>query len=377
MVILLPLPQAVAARQNAPRWGRLVRVGQAGLALAAVGLLTGPSVAGSQGPKVASPLVVLREAIRSEALPLIGSSNYQGLGSEARRLSTWMKDRPSPWSLDAAAAMVRDEKGGEQALSPALTLALTRLNQWYGLAATEDNPITHEQLGAAVLAAPSVLRIRGLFEDSIRRSVRVEGQWLTPEAGGEATMGSELNLVESPDPRWQTVQDLVKVNDPADLARFYDSRVLEMARIDTHGLLRVGLARLRKGHITAAAEVQRAVLTLARNTAPTYSLSPEDQFALIGSRDWSGRYVGRFHTHAPHQKEGRWTSGDLPSFEDMQNAVQAGQFLTLSFQPDGFDLYDAAALADAGRIDLRLLKVIRYRSASWRNHFEALTPSSR
>lgn len=366
--------QTAATSHDASRWGRARRLS---LAWAWLAFLAAPPTVESQGTSSARPSVALHDVILSEALPVMGSSNYQGLGTEVRLLSAWMRDRPAPWSLDATTSMVRDKKGRGHAVSAVLAVTLTRLNQWYGLSATEDNPITHEQLRAAVLAAPSVLRIRGLFEDSIRRSVRVDGQWLSPESGGEATLGSELNLVESPDPRWQTVQDLVKLTDPSDVARFYESRVLDVAEIDAHGLLRVGVARLRKGHITAAAEVQRAVITVARNTASTYSLSPEDQFALIASRNWSGRYVGRFHTHAPHQSNGEWIGSDAPSFEDMQNAVQAGQYLTVSFQPDGFDLYDAAPLADPGRIDLRLLKVIRYRSASWRSHFDALTPTTK
>jgi hypothetical protein len=56
----------------------------------------------------------------------------------------------------------------------------------------------------------------------------------------------------------------------------------------------------------------------------------------------------------------------------MQNAARDGQFLTLAFQPDGFDLYDASALGEAGRVDLALLKVTRYRSSVWRRRFERL-----
>ena len=82
--------------------------------------------------------------------------------------------------------------------------------------------------------------------------------------------------------------------------------------------------------------------------------------------------MGGWHTHAPHDANGEWVGGDVPSFEDMQNATQYGQYLTLSFQPDGFDLYDAEPLADAKRVDLSLLKVIRYRSPAWREHFRKL-----
>jgi hypothetical protein len=61
----------------------------------------------------------------------------------------------------------------------------------------------------------------------------------------------------------------------------------------------------------------------------------------------------------------------------MRNAVEFGQFLTLSFQPDGFDLYDAEPLGDAKRIDLKLVKVIRYRSPEWRAHFQKLHPGTK
>jgi hypothetical protein len=87
--------------------------------------------------------------------------------------------------------------------------------------------------------------------------------------------------------------------------------------------------------------------------------------------------VGSWHTHSPHDAGGKWSGGDVPSFEDMRNAVEYGQFLTLSFQPDGFDLYDAEPLGDAKRVDLKLLKVIRYRSPAWRDHFQKLHPGPR
>ena len=139
----------------------------------------------------------------------------------------------------------------------------------------------------------------------------------------------------------------------------------------------VSAAGLRLGAPGSQDEVRRALVTVARNAAPTYSLGPEELLALVTDADWEGRYVGGWHTHAPHDQNGEWVGGDVPSFEDMQNAIQYGQYLTLSFQPDGFDLYDAEALGDAKRVDLKLLKVIRYRSAVWREHFRTLRPEGR
>lgn len=262
-------------------------------------------------------------------------------------------------------------------VSPAMALTLGRLAAWYGLAATVDNPITHEQLRAATLAPASIERIRALFERAVERGVRIGGQWLTPEAGGEASIDAELRLIEAPDPRWSTIRNLVELaGRPEAVADFVETRAGETAQVDSHGLLKVAAARFRLGAPGAAKELERAILTVAQNAAPTYSLGPAEQFALVAGVDWRGRYVGGWHTHAPHDQNGEWVGGDVPSFEDMRNAVQYGQYLTLSFQPDGFDLYDAEPLADAGRIDLSLLKVIRYRSPDWREHFRRLRPQA-
>lgn len=320
---------------------------------------------------------MLAEAIRIEALPLIGGANYLGLGAEARQLGSWMGERPSPFTLRPADLSLHDSAHKLIRVSSPMARALERLNQWYGLLATDDHKVTHEQLKAAALSPASVDRIRKIFEAAIRRGVRVSGKWITPEVGGEAAIDTELRLIEARDPGWPTVQALVEAPDPTAVASLYEARPMEMARVDTHGLLKVAIARFRLGTNKAGDEVRRAVATVAQNTAPTYAHDPREQFALIASTSWRGRYVGRWHTHSPHQQNGEWAMGDVPSFEDMQNAVRDGQYLTLAFQPDGFDLYDAEPLADAGRVDLSLLKVIRYRSSSWRSHFRRLHPATR
>jgi hypothetical protein len=122
----------------------------------------------------------------------------------------------------------------------------------------------------------------------------------------------------------------------------------------------------------AASNLSLALATVVENAAAAYGLDPEAQLMLIAHTDWCGRYVGRWHTHPPRDLGDAWAGGGEPSFEDMQNAVRDGQFLTLSFQPDGFDLYDAAPLSEAGRVDLSLLKVTRHRSPAWRVRFERI-----
>ena len=334
----------------------------------------GSIMAQEKAPR-SEPRVILRDAARAEALLLMSVSDHGGLGEEARRIAAWMREGQPPFTLDRRGAEVEDSRGVSLALSAAMTLTLKRVNEWYGLEAPEDDPITHEQLKAAALAPASVARIQQLFEAAIRRGVRIEGQWLTPEVGGEATIDSELRFAEAPDPRWSLVQDLVRaVGDPTAVASWYERRAIEVGLIDGHGLLKGAILRLKLGMRGSADEVRRAVVTVARNAAPTYSLGIEEHFALVAGRDWRGRYVGGWHTHSPHEVNQTWAGGDVPSFEDMRNALDLGQYLTLSFQPDGFDLYDAAPLADAKRIDLSLLKVIRYRSVSWRDHFRGLRP---
>lgn len=296
-------------------------------------------------------------------------------------LVSWILKNRGPLALGSARLLVEGTEAQPRpsfALSPMMAQTLRRMNQWHGLAATGDNPITHDQLRSATLTPQSILRIRTLFEEAIRRGVRIDGQWLTPETGGEATIDTELRLAETEDPRWRMIQELAGVlDDPGAVANLFETRSVEMAHIDTHALLRVAVERYRLGARGSSDEIRRAVATVAKNSAPTYSLGPEEHLALVTSRDWSGRYVGGWHTHAPKERGGEWVRSDGPSFEDMQNAVRFGQFLTLSFQPDGFDLYDAGPLADAGRVDLSLLKVIRHRSEAWREHFERLRPRTR
>lgn len=330
---------------------------------------------GGLGDATAST-TILKEQVRTEALPLLIATNHLGLGAESQAVVRWVLRNRGPLSLGSNG--LHSEGAAPLSLSPLMARTLGRLNQWYGLTATEANPITHAQLESGALSAAAIERIRGIFERAIARGVRIGSTWVTPETGGEATIDRELHLIEVVDPRWSTVQDLVRVSrDPQAIAEFSQARAAEIAAVDTHGLLKVALARFRLGTKGSAEEVQRALLTVARNAAPTYSFGPEEQLALITGRDWQGRYVGAWHTHSPHDVGGAWGGGDVPSFEDMRNAVEFGQFLTLSFQPDGFDLYDAEPLGDAKRIDLKLLRVIRYRSPAWRAHFQKLHPATK
>jgi hypothetical protein len=194
-----------------------------------------------------------------------------------------------------------------------------------------------------------------------------------PESGGEATLDGELWLHEMKDRGWEAARELAaRLDDPAAVAELWDQRLAELRPLDVGGILGFAIERYRRQGPSAASGVRTTAVALAENAAGAFSFEPQAQLDLILATDWCGRYVGRWHTHPPHHAEQGFTGGDVPSFEDMQNAARDGQFLTLAFQPDGFDLYDASALGEAGRVDLALLKVTRYRSSVWRRRFERL-----
>jgi hypothetical protein len=324
------------------------------------------------GTKVVTS-VSLHATVFLEGLPSIGRANLGGLGAEAQRIEAWMAQGRPPFTLNTPRRILLDATERTTRVTTEMAVVLRNLSSWYSLEAPKDNPITHDQLRKATLSLRSIDRIKKVFEDSIARGIRVGGKWLTPEAGGEAAIDTELRLIEATNPQWNLVRGLAQASrDPRAVARLYERLGAAVEEIDRHDLLKLALARFQIGARGAALEVERAVITVAENSAPTYVHEPLQQLEIVARTEWHGRYAGMWHTHAPHERNGAWAAGDGPSVEDMQNAIMAGQYLTLAFQPDGFDLHDASALSDAGKLDLALMKVIRYRSPSWRAHFEAL-----
>jgi hypothetical protein len=98
---------------------------------------------------------------------------------------------------------------------------------------------------------------------------------------------------------------------------------------------------------------------------------------MIEATDWRGRYVGFWHIHPPRLRGAEFVSGIEPSLEDMRNAIELGQFLTLVFQPDGFDAYDLSPLARTGVLSLARAQVVSYRSPDWKAHFEGAVRAKR
>lgn len=241
------------------------------------------------------------------------------------------------------------------------------------------NPVRREELSAAVLAPDGVGSIQALFDLSIDASLSVGGVPVTPELGGESMLDAgNMIWVVYPDPVHSVVRQSVASKDnPEYLLGFLqgsaDGRLLLKDTGGLHALL------YQMSSTTPTLEQQALLETvLGRMVAQhfkTWSTDPAIQQKMIAQTQWRGRYVGFWHIHPPRLKNGSSVEGIEPSMTDMQNALELGQFLTIVFQPDGFDLYDLSALAASGRADLSKVGIIRHRSPAWRRHFdEKLSP---
>jgi hypothetical protein len=247
--------------------------------------------------------------------------------------------------------------------------------------ATLRQPITHDELRAAVLSPAGVESIRALFERSIAESLEAGGTLVTPELGGESTLdGGRLILVSYPDPVHPILREMVSLrSDPARLLEFLESSPDGNAVLKGTGGLHALLYQMAQG---APTEQQRALLENVTEGAvatyfKTWQADPAIQARMIEATEWRGRYVGFWHIHPPRLRGEGFESGIEPSVEDMRNASELGQFLTLVFQPDGFDAYDLSPLARTGAANLARARVVSYRSPGWTLHFEGAVRTRR
>lgn len=260
-------------------------------------------------------------------------------------------------------------------LAGATAAAQDRTQQYLGLArATLEQPVTHSELEAAILSAAGVRDIGALFAKAIAAGITAGGVAVTPELGGEATIDKGvLRFVEYPDPLHPVIRRMVEL-------RHQPRALLEMLTASVEGqqiLARTGglHAHLYQMTTKTPREEQRRVLDRILGGAvathfKTWTATPELQQAGIERHDWRGRYVGFWHIHPPVPTAGGFAPGFEPSMEDMTIAVEKGQFLTLVFQPDGFDAYDLEPLSRSGQAVLSRARVIRHRSPEWGKRFQ-------
>jgi hypothetical protein len=217
--------------------------------------------------------------------------------------------------------------------------------------------------------------IRALFDRSIDESLSVDGSPVSPELGGESLVDAgRIEWIVYPDPVHPVVRESVAAgDDPVRLLKFLESSAEGRSLLKNTGGLHALLYQMT--HQTPTNE-QAALLdaVLGRMVAQhfkTWSTDPLIQAEMIERTEWHGRYVGFWHIHPPRLKDSSTVQGIEPSMADMQTAVQLGQFVTIVFQPDGFDLYDLRRIAASGRADLSNADVIRHRSGAWKRHFDS------
>jgi hypothetical protein len=328
-------------------------------------------------PPASAPL---QPGVLDQLLPRLAEKNYQGLGDEARRADDWQRSRRDVGLRETPGGFaLTDGRGESFPLSAALSADLRHADQYFALTpATVAHPPTNAELATAATSPEGVESIARIFERTIAGRINAPSGTIVPEAGGEATLNGGMSLHEIPDLTRDVLPLVARAYDDADeLARLYERYPEPMKAVDDSGLLAGFLKRLpgwkargmEKEKIDKVLHV--TVDTILCNTSDSYIFEPDTQFAAITSQDWSGRYVGRWHTHPPHARDGGWGSSDVPSGPDMDIASKEGQNMVFSFQPDGFDFYDLSPLMGAAPNLDKVLKT-SYRSPEWRARFQAL-----
>jgi hypothetical protein len=223
------------------------------------------------------------------------------------------------------------------------------------------------------LSPAGIEDVAALFEASLAAGVALDGTVVTPELGGEATLDAgRLRFVVYPDPIHPVVRRMVELeDDPAALLAHLGRSPHGRDVLETSGGLHALLYQMTTRPPTAA---QRGALDVVLRHAvathfKTWTVSPAIQRDMIERHEWRGRYAGFWHIHPPRPDGATYAAGFEPSLEDMTLAVEKGQFLTIVFQPDGFDLYDLAPMAAAGRPDLSRARVVRHRAPAWAERF--------
>jgi hypothetical protein len=267
-------------------------------------------------------------------------------------------------------------------LASSLGAQSERKRSYLGLAqATLRQPITHDELRAAILSPAGVESIRALFERTISEALPAAETLVTPELGGESTLdGGKLILVPYPDPVHPILREMVeRKREPAQLLAFLESTPDGSAVLKGTGGLHALLYQMAHGTPTEqqAELLDRVTESAVATYFKTWRADPEIQARMIEATEWRGRYVGFWHIHPPRLRGEGFESGIEPSLEDMQNAVELGQFMTLVFQPDGFDAYDLSPLARTRTTNLARARIVSYRSPDWRLHFEGVVRTRR
>jgi len=251
-----------------------------------------------------------------------------------------------------------------------------RLTEYLDLAqSTLRQPVTTDDLRAAFLSPDGISQLRTLFEETLEHAIQLDDTLVTPERGGEAMLvDGRIILVDYPDPVHPIVRRMVELSgDPAAmLALLRESVEGERILQNTGGLHALLYQLVEQPPTPERMGVLRDVLRRTVQTHfKTWTTDPRIQAENIEKTAWQGRYAGFWHVHPPRVTEEGYGVGIEPSVADMHNAIELGQFITVVFQPGGFDVYDLSGVALAGVTDLTLVRLIPYRDPEWQAHFAA------
>jgi hypothetical protein len=329
---------------------------------------------------VAAGAEFLQPGLLETILPKVAEYDSAGCGNEAARALFWQKGRKG---VGLGETGLVDETGAALAVSPALGAALRNANSYFGMTpATQAAPPTHAEIAAAAFSPAGVETIAEIFERTIAGRLTTATGVIVPEAGGEASLDTQMRMHEIPEMTRDVLPQIVSSSsDPDALSRIYARYPEEMKVIDPDGQLMKFLQNrplwIARGMPQENIDkVLRVTLDgLVRNATDSYMFDPQSQLSAIVSQSWSGRYIGRWHTHPPRARARGWGNADEPSPPDMDIAVQEGQNMVFVFFPDGFDLYDLAPL-EGKAPDLNKILKESYRSDSWRRRFQELFDKS-
>lgn len=328
------------------------------------------------------PGIPVTAQVLAPGLALLATHDPNGLGAEAAAVEQWREGRRELYlSQDPQGLALKDGEGRTLRLSERMGEALRRMNDFFGLNPT----IIREELRAALLSERGVLAVQGLFEESIRRRLAPGGKVLVPEVSGEATLGPQgLAFYPRSDHMLPVLKRLEALrSDKAGLAELFRTEEEKMSSLDPQGQMRRFLfEKLPQWEAKDFPPKERrdamlhmyvdTVLEAAVNVA---SSSLKAQLEAMASHEWSGRYVGIWHTHPPHDyPDGFDGVGDFwsgPSDADKEVAFRSGQNLTIAFYPDGFNAYDLSDLPSPD-VPNEQIPVVSYRSPAWREFFQSL-----
>lgn len=342
------------------------------LILAAL-LFAAPAFAETPAPRAGE---ALNAQVLEPGLAMLSGHGPAAWRAEAVHADAWRAGRAG---IRVEEEGLRDATGAFLTVTPAFAKALNGMNDYFGLTGpTLANPVTIAELKAAFLAPAGAASVRAAFDRVMSDSIRVAGKAHLPEIGGELTLDGVLGFHFVKDPTRPALKDLLaRRDDPAALRRLFIEQPEAMKIVDKMGILSRHLAKRAEWDASGKLSLEKrdALLKMtldlvAESAANHYSGDYGTQIEMMASDEWSGRYVGPWHSHPPDAGTASWEDSVPPSDADYEAAAKRGQEIVVVFLADGFDVYELSAAA-SGATWNSIEPFASHRSPEWRDHFQA------